>query len=73
MIKFRSISILILIIGLGLSINSFGRVLPPRHKNHATIKSSKQKSGHHYRPHQRMKSHHKMHKGQTKHSFLRKR
>lgn len=73
MIKFRTISLLILLIGLGLSTSSFASSFPPKYGSHATIKKSRQKSGHHYKPHHRVKAYHKKHRGQTKHSFLRRR
>ena len=73
MIKCRTISLLILLIGLGLSTSSFASRLPPIHRSHATIKKNSQKSGHRYKPHHRVQAHHKKHSGQTKHSFLRRR
>lgn len=79
MIKFRTISLVILMIGFILSTTSCATRAPTGKRSHITVKNSRQKAGHRFKPHHRAKAHHhlkvhnKKHKGQTKHLFMRKR
>ena len=71
MIKFRTVSLIILMLGFVLSASSYARV-PSRYPSHSGFKNSWHKPVMRHKPHHRMKAHYKKHKTPSKHSFLRK-